>query len=83
MDLSFHLLTNLCTYDSALSSFEVSIRMLMNSTYLKVIIIYYYSGLQQGRRIYNTKVVKKEFLLIEYRHKKTILITGSKIVSSI
>ena len=33
-DLSFHLLTNLCTYDSALSSFEVSIRMLINSIYL-------------------------------------------------
>ena len=35
MDLGYHLLTNLCTYDSALSSFEVSIRMLMNSAYLK------------------------------------------------
>ena len=36
MDLGYHLLTNLCTYDSALSGFEVSIRMLMNCTYLKV-----------------------------------------------
>ena len=34
MDLGYHLLTNLCTYDSALSGFKVSIRMLMNSTYL-------------------------------------------------
>ena len=60
MDLGSHLLTNLCTYASALSSFEVSIRMLMNSAYQKCkFTITIHAGTQHRMRIHIMKVVKQ------------------------